>query len=84
MSNRFAAKGMTKAEIAAMRKGTRLYSLMCGSRLWYYTGKTVVVEPYSYYSGYHKVGETIYLFRDVCWHTDEFSADQLAKYFEVR
>lgn len=84
MSKRFGVNGMTEAEIASMIKGTRLYSVRCGSRFWYYTGRAVVVKPNSYYSNYHEVGETIYLFRDVCEHTDDFSADQLAKYFEVR
>lgn len=84
MSKRFGVNGMTEADIASMREGTRLYSVRCGSRLWYYTGRAVVVEPYSYYSHYHEVGETIYLFKDACGHTDNFSADQLVKYFEVR
>ena len=57
--------------------GTRYYSLVVGTRHWWYTGKyistTTTLRP-----------EPGYVFEDVCDHTRLVTQEEFDKYFEEK
>lgn len=66
-------------KVDELQQGKRYYSVACGFRFWYYTGRTFKPQGHPYY------GETtVYEFEDVAGCIDTFTADRVEKYFEVK
>ena len=62
-----------------LKKNARYFSVVCGHRLWFYTGRTLRMQGYP---DWGKVKR--YRFEDVCGHVDDFTAEEVERYFEER
>ena len=61
----------------APETGKRYFSNICGHRYWYYTGMTLHMQGYPDWGKVER-----YRFEDVCGHTEDFTIETFAKYFE--
>lgn len=62
-----------------LKTNGRYYSNVCGHRHWYYTGKTLNKTGYP---DWGKVKR--YRFEDICGCEEDFTAEEIEKYFEER
>lgn len=60
--------------------GVRYYSLACGTRYWWYTGRNWQPQDYPYYGE----GTVVYEFEDIADCRATYTLEQFEKYFEER
>lgn len=60
-----------------LTKGGKYYSVTCGHRHWYYTGKTLNPKGYPYWGN-----TTVYVFEDICDCISHFTEEEIEKYLE--